>query len=442
MVDTLGILCERGYVANYSQPLDELHELLNGSTTIYQGFDPTAPSLHVGHLESLMMLHYLQEAGHRIIFLLGGATGLVGDPSGREDQRPLLSKVEVWTNAQAIRRQVQQMGILRFDQTAPKGQPALLLNNADWLDMSLLTYLREVARQFSVSEMLRRETFARRLAAESHLSLLEFLYPTLQAYDYLYLFDKYECRLQIGGADQWGNIVDGIDLIRRMRGEHVHGLVCPLLMDRRGQKMGKTSSGETVWLDGTRTSPFAFYQYWVHSPDEDLKRNLEMFTFLPLREIEAILQGHPRQVQHRLAFEVTKIVHGEETAYRVQEDAFRVFGRTHGIPQQIPAYSLSKSDLGQGVTLITALSQAEAVPSRNAARRLIQQGGVYLNGRRVTDIDHTLTYSDFQEQDGELFALVQYGRGKALKLTMAQSSIRDSTPAVLSQQAPREPDLP
>lgn len=420
MTDLFGILCERGYVAGFSEPVAELQALLAGQTTVYQGFDPTADSLHVGHLQSLMVLHRLQQAGHRVIFLLGGATALVGDPSGRDEGRPLLSAAEVQANAQAIRRQVQHMGLLRFDGAEAGGTPALLLNNADWLDLGLLTYLREVTRHFSVNAMLRRETFARRLADQRNLSLLEFLYPTLQAYDFLHLFDRYGCRLQVGGADQWGNILDGIELIRRTRKAEVHGMVFPLLLDSNGQKMGKTSAGQTVWLDAQRTSPFVFYQYWLTCPDQDVKRNLEIFTFLPIAEVERIVAGHPRQAQHRLAFEVTAIVHGVEAAQQAQEDALAAFGATGAAAQQVPTLTLRAQELASGVSLLQALRRGEAVPSLSAGRRLIQQGGVRLNGQTVADPERLLTAADFRSAHGEHSLLVRYGRGKALKLVLTE----------------------
>lgn len=422
MADLFGILCERGYVAGFSEPIAEVQALLTGQTTVYQGFDPTAASLHVGHLESLMILHRLQQAGHRVIFLLGGATALVGDPSGRDEGRPLLSAAEVQTNAQAIRRQVQDMGLLRFDETEPGQTPALMLNNADWLDLGLLTYLREVTRHFSVNAMLRRETFARRLADQRNLSLLEFLYPTLQGYDFLYLFDRYDCRLQVGGADQWGNILDGIDLVRRTREATVHALVFPLLLDSSGQKMGKTSAGQTVWLDAQRTSPFAFYQYWLTCPDQDVKRNLEMFTFLPIAEVERIVAGHPRQAQHRLAFEVTAIVHGVEAAQQAQEDALAAFGGAPAVPQQIPTLALPAEAMASGLPLLQVLRRGEATPSLSAGRRLIQQGGVRLNGQVVSDVERLLTADDFRPANGELSALVRYGKGKALKIVLSEQA--------------------
>jgi len=418
MADIWRILLERGYIAGYSEPIEEVQKLLAGHTTIYQGFDPTAPSLHLGHLESLMIFHHLQQAGHRLIFLIGGVTALVGDPSGRDEGRPLLTQEEVQANARAIQRQVQTMGLVNFQATSSNTPPALLLNNADWLDMGLIAYLREVTVHFSVNEMLRQETFARRLADQRNLSLLELLYPTLQAYDFLYLFDRYGCQIQMGGVDQWGNIVDGIELVRRTRGKRVHALVFPLLLDQHGQKMGKTSSGQTIWLAPERTSPFAFYQYWLTCPDADLKRNLKMFTFLPIAEIERIAKGDPRQAQHRLAYEVTMIVHGQEAARRAQEDAQAAFSLSGGVPRRVPTLAVARADLEEGLTVAQALRRTEVVPSLAAARRLIQQGGVRLNGIRLDQIGHTLAVADFREWDGELVALVQHGRGKVLKLVL------------------------
>jgi tyrosyl-tRNA synthetase len=419
MNDLFTTLQARGYVAGFSEPLNEVRALLDGQTTIYQGFDPTAASLHVGHLQSLMIFHRMQQAGHRLIFLIGGATALVGDPSGRDASRPLLSAETVAANAHAIRTQVERMGLIRFTDAPGMGPAALLLNNADWLDMGLLGYLRDVAVHFSVNALIKQETFARRLAEQRNLSLLELLYPSLQAYDFLHLCDSFDCRLQMGGSDQWGNIVDGIDLVRRVRGVTVHGLVFPLLLDRQtGQKMGKTSAGQTVWLDPERTPPFAFYQSWLACPDVDLARNLALFTFLPAAEITAIAAGSPRDAQHRLAYEVTAIVHGPAAAAQAQTDARAAFGVNAGLPQDVPALVVTEAELSAGLSVPVALVRAKMLPSLGAARRLIQQGGVRLNGARLTDLNQPLALDAFDTRQDEQAALVQFGRGKLLKVRL------------------------
>lgn len=421
MADLFTTLQTRGYIAGFSEPLAELRALLDGHATIYQGFDPTATSLHVGHLQSLMIMHHLQQAGHRLIFLVGGATALVGDPSGRAASRPLLSPEVVRANAEAIRGLVERMGLVRFADVAGAGPAALLLNNADWLDMGLLSFLRNVAAHFSVNVLLKQETFARRLAEQRNLSLLELLYPSLQAFDFLHLFDCFGCRLQMGGSDQWGNIVDGIDLVRRARSAAVQGLVFPLLLDRQtGQKMGKTAAGQTVWLDPVRTPPFAFYQYWLGCPDADLARNLALFTFLPAAEIAALMAGAPRAAQQRLAYEVTVLVHGPAAAAQARADAQAAFGAAAGLPQDVPALTVMPAELAAGLSVPAALVRAGVLPSLSAARRLIQQGGVRLNGARLADINHCLTPDAFEMQHRERAALVQFGRGKVLKVCLAE----------------------
>lgn len=411
-------LSDRGYIAGFTEPFDDVQALLEGQSTIYQGFDPTADSLHLGHLQSLMIFNLLQSAGHQLIFVVGGATAQIGDPSGRDEGRLLLTPDEVQMNASSIKKQVEAMKLVKFSDVTPDMMPALMLNNGDWLDMSLITYLREVTQYFSVNEMIKRETFARRLANQQNLSLLELLYPTLQGYDFLYLFDHYNCRLQMGGMDQWGNIIDGIELVRRTRGEQVHGLFFPLLLDNKGQKMGKSSTGQKIWLDPKRTSPFDFYQYWLTCPDVDLERNLNIFTFLEISEIEDILHSNPRAVQHRLALEVTTIVHGHSAAQRAQTDSIAAFSRVGELPDEIPCLILVAEDLKKNITLPQALAMANATNSIVAGKRLVQQGGVRLNGEKICQPFKILEPSDFKNYGDKNVALVQHGRGKVLKIIL------------------------
>lgn len=416
--DTLEL---RGYIQRTSDRA-ALRERLAERITIYQGFDPTAPSLHVAHLMSLMVFNYLQNAGHRMIFILGAGTAQVGDPSGRDTSRPILSLDELRQNAAAIKHQVQSIGLVDFESTDPDRPAALMLDNSEWLNMPILQYAREVTRHFSVNEMIKRDTFRRRLEREEPLSLLEFLYATLQGYDFEYLYRNYDCILQMGGNDQWANILSGMDLIRRKLGGKAYAMVFPLLMDRAGQKIGKTATGETVWLaaSGPRsTKPFDFYQYWVTTPDEDVGRFLKLFTFLPLAEIRDILKGHPRDAQHRLAFEVTKIVHGEQVARQIQRDVQYVFGAAGGAVSQVPSYTLRADALGQR-TLRQVLMDAGAVKSLSEAKRLIEQGGVRLGDDKVSEVNYLLKADDFAEQNGEMVAIVRYGKGKVLKIVLAQ----------------------
>jgi tyrosyl-tRNA synthetase len=415
----------RGYIEQTSDraAVRDLLSSRSAPTTIYEGFDPTKPSLHVGHLMSLMVMHYLQEAGHRVIFILGGGTAQIGDPSMRKEARKMISPEEVWRNGEAIKRQVQGMGLVNFEEEREGKPKAIMLDNIEWLNMPLLEYAREVTPHFSVNTMIKREDFAYRLKRGINLSLFEFIYTTLQAYDFLYLYDKYGCMIQMGGNDQWINILDGVELIRRKREGKTYAMTFPLLVDRTGQKMGKTATGETIWLAAEgecSTSPFNFYQYWVNCPDEDLERNFKIFTFLPLDEIDEILAGDPREAQHRLAFEVTKIVHGERIARQVQLDAFRAFGRLEGIPERVPTFNVKESELRKGLLLRQALVDSGSVSSLSEARRLIEQGGVRLNGVKLTDINYILRPDDFMEQGGERAAIVRYGKGKVLKILLLQ----------------------
>lgn len=414
MSNVFQVLRERGYIAQTSDDA-AVEQLLSDRTTLYEGFDPTSDSLTIGHLVSLMAMHHLQQAGHRILFVLGGFTAIVGDPTGKMETRPFLTPEQVRANGEAIRRQVQRLGLVDFEHPE---NPALLLNNFDWLQMPLSEYLLNAARHFSVNRLLTHETYQERLARQEHLSLMEFLYSTLQGYDFLHLYRTYGCRLQVGGNDQWRNILDGVALIQHVLGEQAYALTFNLLLDPSGQKMGKTSSGVRVWLDPNRTSPFEYYQYWVNSPDQDLERNLKLFTFLPLEEIATILKGHPREAQHRLAFEATKIVHGEEAAQRAQADSRAAFGSQAALPKEVPTLSLSEDRLAEGVTLVAALADSGVLKSRGEARRLIQQGGVRLWEERVSDVDRVFTPNDFRLVEGTHAALVRAGKGKVLKVVL------------------------
>ncbi len=412
----------RGYVRRTSDR-EGVRRLLGSATTIYQGFDPTADSLHIGHLLSLMAFRHLQSAGHRMIFLLGAGTAQVGDPTGKTKSRRVLDVEEIEHNQKAIQQQVQTIGLADFEHDAPGRPRALMLNNAEWLDMSLFDYLRGVALYFSVNRMLRMETFAQRLETQEHLSLFEFLYPTLQGFDFWYLHKQYGCKLQMGGDDQWTNILSGAELISRRDNEAAYAMTFGLLLDAGGQKMGKTAEGEAIWLEAARTSPFAFYQYWVNTPDADLRRLFRLFTFLPLAEIEEIVpraQGgkgdDPRAAQRRLAFEVTKIVHGEEAARQAQEDALRAFGPVAGLPEDVPTLSFTPAELQVGVSLIDAVAGAPEVGSKSEARRLIKQGAVRVNDEKATDLARVLTTRDLVTVEGQQAIVIRYRKSCVLKI--------------------------
>lgn len=384
------LLQSRGFVFQASDE-KSLREALNGPIVVYEGFDPSADSLHLGHLMSIMALHHLQEAGHKVIFLLGGGTGRVGDPAGKSAQRNMLTREIVQANAAALKAQVERIGLLHFSGVE---NPALMPNNDEWLgSFSFLEdFLITIARHFSVNEMVAMRTFAERLEQGKPLSLLEFCYPALQAWDFLELFDRHGCTLQVGGQDQWANILAGVDLVRKSRnGAQVFALTFPLLTTADGVKMGKTEKGP-VWLDPNKTSPFDFYQYLVKTPDELVAKLLGLFTFLPMEEIAEIVRD-PKEAQKRLAFEVTKLVHGELEATNAAECS------------SSPEVSLSANS-GK-ISLVDALTISECVKSNSEVRRRVDQGGVSIDGEKVTDFKFIITGP----------CLIKYGKGKLLRIT-------------------------
>ena len=381
--------------------------LQEGSQTAYVGFDPTAPSLHVGSLVPVMGLVHLQRFGHTPIALVGGGTGLIGDPSGKSDERTLLTSDEAQENAEGIRAQLE--AFLEFDGVS---NPARMVNNLDWLGASLvLDFLRDVGKHFPVNVMLGKETIRRRLEDESGgISFTEFSYLLLQSYDFNRLFQDYGCRIQMGGSDQWGNITAGIELIRRTLGEKAHGVVFPLLASASGAKFGKTEAG-SVWLDAERTSPYRFYQYWLNTDDADSGRYLRLFTLLPEVEIDALdraVEDHPegRKAQEALAADITRRVHGDTELERAKRASNALFGgdvrgldaeEIQEIFSDVPSSSLSGQPLEEeGVDLTSLIAEVGLTSSRGEARRAVEQGGVYLNSERVTDVgfrirgEHTL----------------------------------------------------
>ena len=402
MNDIFADLAWRGLI---QQTTDDRHlpEWLNsGSRTLYVGFDPTADSLHVGSLLPLMILRRFQRAGHRPIALVGGATGMIGDPSGKSEERNLLSVETLQANVEGMQRQMRQF--LDFDCGE---QSALLVNNFDWMgSFSYLDFLRDVGKHFPVNVMLAKDSVKSRLErSDGGLSYTEFSYMLLQAYDFVHLYEQYGCELQAGGSDQWGNITAGIDLGRRMRGVQLYGMTCPLLTKSDGTKMGKTEKG-AIWLAADRTSPYAFYQYWINVADADAGTCLRMLTELNREEIESLdrsreTEPHLRQSQKRLAEELTRLVHGDEglaTARRATEVFFGAEiadlndAQLVEIFADVPSKQLPRERLsGDGLPLIDALTEAGLAKSKGEARRTIQQGGAYVNNRRITDLDTRLT---------------------------------------------------
>ncbi len=384
----------RGMLYDASEGLEEA--LKSQSMTAYIGFDPTAASLHVGSLLPIMGLVRLQQYGHKPIALVGGGTGMIGDPSGKTQERQLLSKEQIEYNLEGIKAQLSLF--LDFES---KTNPARLINNAEWLtSISLVDFLRDVGKHFTVNYMLAKESVRRRYEEGDGISFTEFSYMLLQAYDFLVLHDRYGCTLQMGGSDQWGNIVAGTELIRKMRGARSYGMVFPLVTTTAGIKFGKTEAG-SVWLDPNLTSPYRFYQFWINTDDQDVVKYLKFFTMLNQREIaelEISVSTSPenRTAQKRLAEEVTRMVHGESNLLKAVHASQVLFGgeivdlsarEVLDIFADVPSSDMPRANFeGEGVTIIDLVVACGYATSKSAARRLIEAGGIYVNNRRVSDI--------------------------------------------------------
>jgi len=403
----------RGMVYDATEGLPEL--LARESVTAYIGFDPTASSLHVGSLLTVMGLARLQRFGHSPIAIVGGGTGMIGDPSGKSLERVLLSAEQIESNVAGVQRQLE-----RFLDFGAGDRAARLVNNAEWLGrIDVLSFLRDTGKHFTVSYMLQKESVSRRLESEDGISFTEFSYLILQAYDFLQLFDRYKCTLQMGGSDQWGNITAGIDLIRKLRSHKAHGLVWPLMKTSAGTKFGKTEAG-TVWLDADRTSPFKFYQFWVNTDDSDVVTYLKCFTFLDraaIEELDTATKNAPekREAQRVLAREVTTLVHGAEHVTRAEHASSVLFGEdiaTLSADQVLAVFGDVPSSIvpaaafeGTGMSLVDLLADpvVKLAPSKSEARRLVQSGGIYVNNRRAADLQMRLKRE--QAIDGQLFVL-------------------------------------
>jgi tyrosyl-tRNA synthetase len=389
-------LTERGFIAQVSDE-EGVRRILGGEpVTFYIGFDGTAASLHAGSLVPIMAMMHLQRAGHRPIAIVGSGTTMVGDPSGKDEMRQLLDEEAIRANGRAIHAQLNRY--LHFD----RGK-ALALDNADWLlELNYVAFLRDIGVHFSVNRMLAAEAYKQRL--ERGLSFIEFNYQLLQAYDYLVLYRQHGCTLQMGGDDQWGNILAGVDLIRREEGAEVYAMTFPLLTTASGAKMGKTASG-AVWLEAELLSPYEFFQYWINCDDRDVARFLKMFTFLPMGEIARLsaLPGREiRQAKRVLAFEATRITHGEAAATEAQEAAAAVFGSdAEADLEAMPTTVIAARRLAEGVSPVDLFAEVGLTRSKSEARRLLQQGGMYVNDQRVEDLAQVLTLADLSP-DGML----------------------------------------
>ena len=412
MVSLIDIFKERGFIEQTTHE-EELREYIqNGNVTCYIGFDPTASSLHVGSLVPIMALAHMQKHGHRPIALVGGGTGLVGDPSGKTEMRKLLTDDIVENNAIGIKKQLSRF--IDFD-----NDKALQVNNNDWLgELKYIPFLRDIGRHFSVNRMIKAESYKLRLDSEEGLSFIEFNYMLLQAYDFLELFDKYRCRLQMGGSDQWGNIVAGIELIRKVRKESAFGITFPLIQTSSGAKMGKTVQG-AVWLDPLKTSPYDYYQYWINTDDHDVARFLALFSFLPMDEIKEIKYLHGADLNSAktvLSFEATRLAHGNEEAVMAYQAAASVFGQRCVDRAILPSSSVPRDNSGTsestvpssykdsklletGIPAFKLFHEVNLAPSSGAARRLIEQGGAYINEKRVNKFDDLITTNDINEME-------------------------------------------
>ncbi|MBR6719930.1 MAG: tyrosine--tRNA ligase [Clostridia bacterium] len=401
MENVFDILKERGLIAQTTHEAEIREMLGKEKIKFYIGFDPTADSLHVGHFLQMVVMRHMQNAGHTPIALVGGGTGHIGDPSGRTDMRQMMTKEVIDHNCECFKEQLSR--IIDFSDGK-----ALMVNNADWLlDLNYVEFIRDIGACFSVNQMLQAECFKQRL--EKGLSFLEFNYMLMQSYDFLMLNRKYDCKLELGGDDQWSNILGGLDLCRKKDQKQVYGMTFTLLTNSEGKKMGKTASG-AVWLSAEKTTPYDFYQYWRNVDDADVIKCMKLLTFVPMdeiREFEKLEGSALNPVKERLAYEVTALVHGEDTAKKVQEAARAVF--SGGASGNMPTVEIAEGDLGN---VMDVMVKAGIVPSKSECRRLIQQNGLTIGDAKVTDIAAELTEADFT--DGEI--IVKKGKKNFYKL--------------------------
>ena len=388
MANVLDELLERGYIKQFTHEEETRKLLENEKITFYIGFDPTADSLHVGHFIAMMFMAHMQRAGHRPIALIGGGTAMVGDPSGKTDMRKMLTKEDIQHNVDSIKKQMERF----IDFSDGK---AILANNADWLlNLNYDDFLREVGVHFSVNRMLTAECFKQRL--EKGLSFLEFNYMLMQGYDFYELNQKYNCKMQLGGDDQWSNMIAGVELVRRKAQGEAMAMTCTLLTNSQGQKMGKTVGG-ALWLDPEKTSPYDFYQYWRNVDDADVEKCLALLTFVPMDEVRRLgsLEGAEiNNAKKVLAYEITKLVHGEEEAKKAEEAATALFAGGADM-SNVPTVTITKEEIG--LPILDIMASTKIVPSKKEGRRLIEQGGLSINGVKVEDMTRTLNEDDFQD---------------------------------------------
>ena len=378
-------LMERGYIEQITH--EEIKDVLdNSQIPFYIGFDPTADSLHVGHFVSMMVASHMQKAGHKPIILIGGGTATIGDPSGKTDMRRMMSREEINHNVECFKKQLSKFISFEGD------NGAIIVNNADWLlKLNFVEFMRDIGSLFSVNKMLTAECYKQRM--ERGLTFFELGYMLMQSYDFLHLYNTYGCKLQMGGNDQWSNILGGVDLIRRIGHSDSYGLTFKLLTTKEGKKMGKTEKG-ALWLDANKTSPYEFYQYWRNIDDADVKKVLSLLTFLPMEEVNRLSSLKDEQINEAkkvAAFEITKLIHGEEEAKKAEEAAKALF-EGQGSLENMPT-----SKVDSNISILDAIITAGMAPSKGQARTLINQGGITLNDEKVSDVNYVLSDKDFKE---------------------------------------------
>ena len=404
MKNVFDILDERGYIEQLTPPKEIKELFAKESVPFYIGIDPTADSLHVGHFVSLMVAGHMQRCGHKPIILVGGGTATIGDPSGKTDMRRMMSREEINHNVECIKKQVEKFVSFEGE------NKAIIVNNADWLlDLKFVEFVREIGSLFSVNKMLSAECYKQRL--ETGLTFFEMSYMLMQSYDFLYLYNKYGCKLQMGGNDQWSNIIGGVELIRKIGKDDSFGLTFKLLTTKEGKKMGKTEKG-ALWLDPNKTSPYEFYQYWRNIEDSSVETVLKMLTFLPIEKINELASLKDEKINEAkkvAAFEITKLIHGEEEAKKAEEASNALFNGV-GSLDNMPTVKLDNTN----ISIVDAIIKTSIAPSKGQARTLISQGGISLNDEKISDINYVLSDKDFSEG----YAILKKGKKVFYKLEL------------------------
>ncbi len=402
MTNVFDVLEERGYIEQMTHP-DEIKELFGKqSVPFYIGIDPTADSLHVGHFVSLMVASHMQKCGHKPIILVGGGTATIGDPSGKTDMRKMLTREDIDNNVTCIKKQIEKFVSFEGENAA------IIVNNADWLlDLKFIDFMREIGTLFSVNKMLAADCYKNRL--DTGLTFFEMSYMLMQSYDFLHLYETYGCKLEMGGNDQWSNIIGGVDLIRKIGKDDSFGLTFKLLTTKEGKKMGKTEKG-ALWLDANKTSPYEFYQYWRNVEDASVENVLKLLTFLPIEKIKELSSLKDEKINDAkkiAAFEITKLVHGEDEAIKAEEASNALFSG-NGNLDNIPTVTLENRD----ISILDAIILSGIAPSKGQARTLVTQGGISLNDEKITDVNYTLSAVDFKDD----YAILKKGKKVFYKL--------------------------